>query len=338
MTLVDATLFAKWIAAAARAPSAHNTQPARWKLTPAGIELHEDATRWLSAGDPTARDQRIALGMAWEALSLAMSADGWHLAQPIFDTLDWPASPTQLRRIGRAAFDTGAQVDPLADWQVHRHCWRGAFASANPAMQAALRAALRPFSNVALAVPEEAAPLLADSYDRAAATLLADAATADELLRWMRFSARDVRWTRDGLAANCMALSTLEAYAASWLMRPRALAWLRRFGLLKLLVAERAKTLSATGLVVIHAEADAVPFNVGRAWYRCWLGLTAAGFAAVPMSALVDDRQARAKLMDAVSLPEGRVPFNVMRVGPMPKSAAPASARLPIDELVLTSA
>lgn len=48
---------------ASRAPSAHNTQPARWRFLPDGtVELREDITRRLTVGDPTGRDAGAGLG------------------------------------------------------------------------------------------------------------------------------------------------------------------------------------------------------------------------------------------------------------------------------------
>jgi len=334
---LDGAQFRSWVGQAARAPSAHTTQPARWRMTNAGIELHEDPMRWLSAGDRTARDQRVALGMAWEALRLAASADGWRLAEPTFDDVAWPAPNATLRRVARAAIEPDAEADPLAAWQARRHCWRGKFASADATARAAVLGVVRAHGDVALTLPEAATRALADIYDRAAASILADAPTARELYQWLRFSRRDTRWMRDGLSADCLALGIFEARIASWLMRPNSLVWLRRCGLLSLLVSERAKTLSATCLVLIHADADASPFVVGRAWYRCWLGLTAAGFAAVPMSALVDEPQAREELVRLTALPPERIVCNVMRVGILPNSTVPVSARLPTEDLILAT-
>jgi hypothetical protein len=333
----DAALFRRWVGAAARAPSAHNTQPARWRLTHIEVELHEDPTRWLAAGDETARDQRVALGMAWEAMSLAASVDGWRIAPPNFDDVLWPAPASSVRRIAHAAVEHGAALDPLAAAQTRRHCWRGKFTAADARARSTLSDVMREHAVIVHVVPESAQAALAAIYDRAAAKLLEHHGTASELYAWMRFSSRDERWSRDGLSADCMALSGAEARVASWLMRPNVLVWLRRFGLLGLLVSERAKTLSATTLVVINSDAASSPFSVGRAWYRFWLGLTTAGLSAVPMSALVDEPQAREELARIASLPADRIPFNVMRVGMAPHENLPVSARLPLEELILAT-
>src|SRR5690606_12154677 len=67
---------------AARAPSPHNIQPARWRFIGNEAQLFECASRWLTIGDPSGRDNRIALGMAWEGMSLALSTAGFFLEEP----------------------------------------------------------------------------------------------------------------------------------------------------------------------------------------------------------------------------------------------------------------
>lgn len=50
--------------AATRAPSVHNTQPWRFLVAPARIELHPDRQRVLSMADPDAREVQLSCGAA----------------------------------------------------------------------------------------------------------------------------------------------------------------------------------------------------------------------------------------------------------------------------------
>jgi hypothetical protein len=326
-----------WVAQASRAPSAHNTQSARWRFVAGGVELHEDMRRWLEAADPSGRDNRIALGMAWEAMRLACGGAGWRLEDPVFDPNPYPPRDRAVRRVASAALARAEAdaIDGLAAMQSLRRCWRGEFAAADPADAARLEQCVDACAHVAMTLPHGLQGAIADAYDRAAAALLEDEPVGRELYRWMRLARRHPDWSRDGLSADCLALSRLDAAAASLLMRPLMQRWLSRLGLLKHVVSERAKTLSATRLVAIHTPDASTPFDAGRRWYRFWLAMTAAGFAAVPMSALVDVPASRAWLMSRVALPAGARLVNVMRVGPMPSPAPPVSARLPVDELIL---
>ncbi|MFD1517384.1 Acg family FMN-binding oxidoreductase [Pseudonocardia yunnanensis] len=61
---------------AQRAPSVHNTQPWRWRLTDVGVELHADRTRHLVDTDPDQRDLIISCGAALHHLRVALAAAG----------------------------------------------------------------------------------------------------------------------------------------------------------------------------------------------------------------------------------------------------------------------
>lgn len=333
MTDIAASLQRNWLAMAARAPSPHNTQPARWRFNGAVVELWQDGSRWLPAADPQARDYRIALGMAWEALSLAANLDDWRLQAPVFDSAVDAIPSSGLMRVAHAQMSKCADADPLAQWQATRHCWRGRFVN-EAQTRAVLTACVAGHEHIATLLPESAIELLSLWHDRAAADLLGDPAVAGELHRWMRYSPATPGWACDGLSADCLLLSRWEARMASVLMRPASLRWLARLGVLRRVVSEQAATRSAAGLVLIRANRDDDPFAAGRAWYRFWLALTAHGLAAVPMSSLADEPASRIRLTRAFPQPEGQVLLNAMRVGLMP-AAVPVSARLPVEELLI---
>ena len=61
---------------AQRAPSVHNTQPWRWRLTDVGVELYADRTRHLVDTDPDQRDLIISCGAALHHLRVALAAAG----------------------------------------------------------------------------------------------------------------------------------------------------------------------------------------------------------------------------------------------------------------------
>ena len=58
------------------APSAHNTQPWRFRVTEAGIELHADRTRALGVSDPDGRELAISCGAALFHLRVALRRFG----------------------------------------------------------------------------------------------------------------------------------------------------------------------------------------------------------------------------------------------------------------------
>jgi nitroreductase len=59
---------------ALRAPSVHNTQPWRWRITDGAVELHADRGRHLVATDPLGRDLLLSCGAALHHLLVALAA------------------------------------------------------------------------------------------------------------------------------------------------------------------------------------------------------------------------------------------------------------------------
>ncbi len=334
----DRARWLDWLVEAVRAPSPHNIQPARWRCRDGRVELWEDTARWLSAGDASGRDNRIALGMAWEALTIAMSHDGLGLDDPVLLPASYPPAESGLRLIAQAAVIGDGDVDPLVDWQTQRQSWRGVFPVANGTARQALAEIIVAHAAVAHPVADHAGETIAALHDRATLALLENPVFADELYRWMRFAGFGRDWHRDGLSSACLNMPLPVGWGASVAMRPRMQRLLSRFGVLEGLVSERAQTTSATSLVAIHGADGEDPFTTGRGWYRFWLALAAGGFSALPMSAVVDEASVREALLTAIALPARRSLVNLMRVGPTPDQTIPTSARLPLDEILLKDA
>jgi nitroreductase len=319
---------------AGRAPSPHNIQPARWRFLDDEVELFEQTSRWLSVGDPSGGDNRVSLGMAWEGMSLALSSAGFQLGDPVLAEVRYPPSAAQ-RRVASAALRTGAAADPLAAFVDARRCWRGRFPAADADTLKRIDGVAGRHRAMVTVTPRDRHEILAEWYDAAAADGLRDPAFARELHHWIRFSARDPNWTRDGLATDCMALSRIEALGASVALRPGVVRVLVALRLAHLLVSEADKVRSSAAIVLLHAPPEREDFDVGREWYRFWLGLTAAGIAAVPMSALKDSpRHAQLMLKGPFGIPRGHRLVNCMRLGEAPREI-PRSARLPASELLL---
>lgn len=336
--ILTQTQWLQAVALAARAPSPHNAQPARWQLVGDELRLLADNSGWLAAGDPTGRDDFIALGMAWESMALALTLQGFTLSLPRIAVTAGARERSGTRLVATANVFTGAEPALLAAQIEMRRSFRGNFTEANAAQLVALDACIAAHADTAMPIAETRRKELAGWYDAAAAEGLRNPAVAHELYHFMRFSRRDPGWIRDGLAADCMQLGRLEAFGASLLMRPTMLALLGRLGLLGMLVSEKPKVLAAGRLVAVHAGSTDSPFDAGRRWYRFWLALSASGFSAVPMSALTDSPRYSAALLEAQPLPSGRRLLNVMRIGPTPSPPAPQSARRDPAELVITAA
>lgn len=62
---------------ATRAPSIHNSQPWRWRMTSEGLHLYADPERHLPNIDPDSRDLLLSCGAALHHAVVALAAMGW---------------------------------------------------------------------------------------------------------------------------------------------------------------------------------------------------------------------------------------------------------------------
>lgn len=117
---------ARLIAMTARAPSVHNTQPWRFRLSGNVVELYADAARQLHQVDPDGREMLVSCGAALFGLRLGLRRLG-HL--PGVRVLPEPARPSLVGRVwpqGTAPL-TRYESELIAAIP-HRHTHRGPFA------------------------------------------------------------------------------------------------------------------------------------------------------------------------------------------------------------------
>jgi hypothetical protein len=76
------------VADAPRAPSSHNTQPWRFRLTGTGVELYAERTRALPVNDPNDRELAISCGAALANLTVSAAHHGWRWAVELNPTDD----------------------------------------------------------------------------------------------------------------------------------------------------------------------------------------------------------------------------------------------------------
>jgi hypothetical protein len=112
------------IATAARAPSVHNTQPWRFRVSDAAVELYCDPRRKLQV-DPAGREMLISCGAALFGLRLAVRSLGY---EPVVELLPDPDRLRLLARVtlGAAKPMTGTERQMLKALS-HRHTHRGPF-------------------------------------------------------------------------------------------------------------------------------------------------------------------------------------------------------------------
>lgn len=84
----DADTLRTVLTLATRAPSIHNTQPWRWRVAAAKLELFAEPDMQLQSTDPDGRDLIISCGVALNHCVVALASMGWHARVSRFPDAD----------------------------------------------------------------------------------------------------------------------------------------------------------------------------------------------------------------------------------------------------------
>ena len=305
--------------AAALAPSIHNSQPWRFRVGPAGIDVLADRSRRLDVIDPTGRELLISVGAAILNLRVAILGHG---RVPILRIFPDPRQPDLVARV---TIGPVTVPDPTARALLaaipRRHTNR------------------RPFTGLAVpgtvideltaaAAAEGAALAIADPIGRDA--ILGLAATADA---WQRAEAgyRDelTAWTvppygrRDGVPAQTFGPHD----------RHESLP-LRDFGLTQPQLHRRDATFEPRPTIVVLRTTGDEPnhwVRAGQALERVQLTAVVRGVAATPMTQALEIPEIRGLLTDPA---RHRHPQIILRLGYGRPAAA--SPRRPLHEVLTT--
>jgi hypothetical protein len=305
---------------ALRAPSAHNAQP--WRLAvrlDGSYQLHYNHLDYLPY-DPDDRDAYLAIGAFLETAALAAQRHGLQLS--ITPSFERRGSDLLVGSLRLRPLAPGAAVDPLAGPAAGRRTNRHAY-DRTP-LPDELRAGLTGLGCV-LAPP------------RAMARLVARAST----LSWKdsRFVADLGRWTSaDPAAPAGMTPAGLPLTRFEWAMLRLAIRAGRLPAPVALAYASRdIRLLARAQAVAVLGAADLDPATVvdaGRRLLRCWVTISAAGFACHPISIAVDRPETAPGVAAVTGLP---VPVAVFRIG-HPRRAAPVSNRRCLDDVLISPA
>ncbi|MGW4528290.1 Acg family FMN-binding oxidoreductase [Amycolatopsis sp. NPDC004378] len=295
--LLDSDQVKSVIGAAVLAPSTHNTQPWRFRCTPAGLELHADPDRALPVADADRRELLVSCGAALFNLRAAIHALGAHPATTLFPRRD---DPTLLAVIGPfAARRPDPRMVQLADAIPRRHTNRTPFAP--DGIPGSLVAELRHAAEVEQAwLPQLSAKQLErlrELVHKAHHAQVADPAFRRE---WDSWTARAPD-CRDGVPEY--AAGATPSTNGGWVLRD--------FG-----SSPRDRTDHSEPLVVVIGSFDDTPADrvrAGQAMQRVLLTATAAGFDASFVSQPVEVPVVRTELR--ALLGGGLWPQIVLRLG-----------------------
>lgn len=315
------------------APSVHNIQPSRWRISGGTVDLFGDPSRAIPVADPAGRDWWLSHGAALEGFDIALGRRGLAMRELSIKPPGPLADADGLMPVARFVIASHGDRPPSLPVEA-RASWRGTFSPVDASVIAGLDRFAATHDDVTLIRATGEIADIAVLADRVGLHFLRDREHRRELLHWLRLSSRHRDRHRDGLNAHAMQLGAVEAFAASLVLGP-LFAPLDRAGLAGPLLRETAKSKAAGAIALFHRPAGEHPVLSGRAFYRAWLDMEKHGLRGCPVSVLVDFPESRAHLTRSYGVPAGRDIVSVFRIGRPSRHPPTRHARLPVDELIV---
>ena len=249
------------IATAARAPSVHNTQPWRFKITRSAIDLYADPRRKLRA-DPAGREMLISCGAALFGLRLAIRSLGY---QPVTELLPDPDRVRLLARVRLGLPVPASEAERrMLEAIPHRHTHRGPF-TAGPLPEGLLAGlqhdALAEGATLAHVKEAISYQRLADIVNAAGRRQDLDPVARAEVRRWTRAVGSAAR---DGIPAQAFEAQAFAAGRQRGRLRQRDFDLGRGLGLL----AAGGPPAEATAVLVTAGDGRADWLRAGQALHR----------------------------------------------------------------------
>jgi nitroreductase len=331
MGALERTAVEAVLAAAARAPSPHNTQPWRVRVDGDRISVAADQSRWLRHGDSARRDLDLSVGAFVEALRLALLAAGVRAESA--DPLAFrKGAATEL--VLHPGAKVGAEERGVASLLRRRQTSRLRYSPRAPEAAAlAVLSAAASASGLALHLVERGAAERRDLdgwFYAAARESWLDPRAVAELASWVRFDPEGARRPDDGVSTHCLALSPAETAAIMTFTRTGLWRAAHATFLAPVLAgalgrAEARAVEEAPLLGVLVAPGDAG--DAGAGLLRVWLAATQAGLALAPVSVLLDRRGWEVGRRLGVSPTRLVAAFRLGRSAPAPRSGRRAVAK-----------
>jgi nitroreductase len=308
--------------AAGHAPSIHNTQPWRWRLTGDHMDLYVERSRVLEVTDPDIRLATLSCGAALHHARVSLAAQGWRATVSRMPDRGDPDHLAHLRVDGSAP----TPVEPLTVRRAQtirlRHSDRRPVTGipVGPDDLAAITTAVEAEGTwLHLLRPDQVLDLAA-AADHAQRTEAADAAWQTELAYWTG----GTRPTRSGIPDAAIAHHA-----------PQTTVPGRDFGHHGDLPISAAHDHAAAFAILYGRDDTAVDWlRAGEALSAGLLTATELGVSVLPLSATVEiaaTRQAMRVLLSS----RGR-PYLVLRLGTInpDNPGPPHTPRLPADQII----
>jgi nitroreductase len=307
-------------AAAGYAPSIHNTQPWRWRLTGNTLDLRLASTRILQVTDPDGRLATVSCGVALHHARTALSAQGWHVTVTRMPDNTDPELLARLHLDGRTPVDTASVLHLRTIPLRHTDRRPAACSPVDPAGLAAITAAVEKQDTHLHTLRPDQVLELAAAAEHAQSSEAADPAWQAELACWTG----PARPTGAGIPDAVIPQHATQTTVPS-----------RDFGHHGDLPVGAGRDETAVfAMLYGNADGPLAWLRAGEALSAGWLTATEHGISVVPHSApieVIGTRQA----MRAMIASAGH-PYLVLRLGGIdPAGTEPShTSRLPTEQII----
>ncbi|NIC05646.1 Tat pathway signal protein [Halomonas sp. DX6] len=304
------------------APSSHNTQCWRFRVTDDAIGILPDLSRRTPVVDPDDHHLYVSLGCAAENLSLAARAFGMS-GEVTFH----PAGDGEVRV---TLTPCQPEPSPLFEAIPARQCTRTDY-DGTPLVDNELSllqaAGTGKGVSISLLTVREAMENVLEYVLQANSLQIGNRAFRQELENWIRFGGREAVEAGDGLFARSMGSPATPRWLGRWLFRT-----LFRQGAENAKVARQVRSSAGIAVFISAADDRAHWVEAGRCYQRFALQATALGICNAFINQPVEEASVRPAFAEALGLVGGR-PDLVVRFGR--GKAMPRSLRRPVEAVLI---
>ena len=320
MSVEEEVALAQAARTAGLAPSIHNTQPWRWRVDGATLELRAERSRQLAVTDPVGRMLAISCGAALHHVRVALAAEGWAVTVTRLPDDSDQDVLARLSITGRT--DVAPAAIRLLQTARIRHTDRRPLSETmvEPAVVDSLRAACAAEDTQMHVLSPDAVLDLAAAAARAQTVEDLDSSWRDELAYW----AGGPRDNGAGVPAEVIPRTEPETTVPG-----------RYFGRTgDLPVGSGHDTAAVYAILYGDEDTPTAWLQAGEALSAVWLDAIEHDVALVPLSAAVEIIETRLALRRMLA--DVGEPFLVLRLGLAdPDHPGPShTPRLPTDQVV----
>jgi hypothetical protein len=273
------------VRAAILAANPHNSQPWRFHIQPASIDLFADRARNIGRIDPLLREMHIGLGCALENLLIAASAQGFDFRVALFPT---PSDGTHVARVNLVP---GSRLDATSSLYraiPRRHTNRGAYDTTRvltPTVFDEMQALGQDLRSVSVRwfSSADSRRNIGRLIVQATEAIVSDREQSGDSAAWFRATWQEIQQKRDGLTVDAQALPAWMRAAAK-VLPPVSREQSDQFWL-KSTREVQVATAAAFGVLLARDAADnANRVQSGRLWQRMHLWAQTQGIAMQPLN------------------------------------------------------